>query len=185
MKTTMKFFAAVGIMMGFAVGANAQNSVTNNVNANASVQSLITVVESHALEFGTVDKVNGQWKKVTTAGVVTSSGNAPGSEGVSPGIGLITRSGDAIITYKLISPPEFLLKGATSKLPISNYVTAYSIGLAGDKSIEKTVVTDETTVAGKGDEIYVYIGATVTPDATNTMETGIHTAQITLSAEYN
>lgn len=184
MKTKMRFFAAIGIMMGFAVGANAQNAVTQGVTANASVQTKLALSQVSPLEFGTVDNVVDQTKTISVLGVATSSGNAPAQTGVHQGIGKIVRTGNAMITYKLSSVPTDLAGPSGSLLPIGSFVTAYSSEEGGTQTDGNTTVSSDTPVSGTGTDIFVHIGATVTPDATTT-SIGTHTASITLSAEYN
>jgi len=184
MKTNLKIFAAVGIMLGFVMGANAQSAVTHGVTANASVQTKLLVSQVQPLEFGTVDNVDAQTKTVSVDGTATSSGSAPGQTGVQAGIGQIVRTGDAMITYKLVSPITNLAGPSGSLLPIKDFVTSYSFTQGGVKTAGNAVASD-TPVQGTGNDIFVYIGATVTPDATKTTSVGLHTASITLSAEYN
>jgi hypothetical protein len=184
MKTSLKFLAAIGIMMGFAAVANAQSPVTQGVTANASVQTKLVLSQVQPLEFGTVDNVAAQTKTISVLGVATSSGNAPGQNGVQQGIGKIVRTGDAMITYKLSSTPTNLTGPSSSLLPIGSYVTAYSFTQGGAQTAGNVTVGSDTPVSGTGTDIFVHIGATVTPDATTT-SVGIHTASITLSAEYN
>jgi len=184
MKTNLKIFAAVGIMMGFAMGVNAQNSVTQGVTANASVQTKLVLSQIQPLEFGTVDNVVAQTKTISVLGVATSSGDAPAQTGVQQGIGKIVRTGDAMITYKLSSVPTNLSGPSTSVLPIGSFVTSYSFTQAGAQSAGNATVGSDTPVSGTGTDIFVHIGATVTPSAATT-SVGLHTASITLSAEYN
>jgi len=184
MKTNLKIFAAVGIMLGFVMGANAQSAVTHGVTANASVQTKLLVSQVQPLEFGTVDNVDAQTKTVSVDGTATSSGSAPGQTGVQAGIGQIVRTGDAMITYKLVSPITNLAGPSGSLLPIKDFVTSWSFTQGGAKTSGNATVANDTPVSGVGANIFVYIGATVTPDAT-TNSIGLHTASITLSAEYN
>ena len=185
MKTSIKFFAALAIMMGFALMANAQNSVTNTVTANATVQTKLVVSQLQALNFGTVDNVSGVSKTVSVLGVASTSGTAaPAQTGVQEGNGEIVRTG-GVVTYKLNTPPTELSGTAGSKLPILNYTTSYSITtVGGTQTAGNSTVTLPTSVAAGTDDIYVHIGATVSPSAATTL-TGNHTADITLSAEYN
>lgn len=186
MKTKMKFFAALAIMMGFAVSAMAQSAVTTPITAKATVQSKLVVTQVQALNFGTVDKVIAQTKVVSPAGVASSSGGSVAQTDVQEGVGKIVRSG-GVVTYKLSSTPSELsgVTTTTSKLPIGNYTTAYSLATqAATPTVGNVTATSPTTVAAGTDDIYVHIGATVTPSAATTASEE-HTATITLSAEYN
>lgn len=185
MKTKMKMFAAIALAMGFVSGAMAQSAVTGNVKANASVQTKLSVTSFQSLEFGTVDNVSGQSKTVSLLDVATSSGDAAGQADVKHGIGKIVRTGGAIITYKLVSPPTALAGPEGSFLPIKDFVTAYSSTEEGPQTSGSGTVVSETVVDDTtGNEIFVHIGATVTPSIATT-KIGTHTADITLSAEYN
>jgi len=185
MKTSIKFFAALTIMMGFMMMANAQNAVTYPVTANATVQTKLVVSQLQALNFGTVDNVSGVSKTVSVLGVASTSGTAaPAQTGVQEGIGEIVRTG-GVVTYKLVTPPATLAGPSGSLLPIGNYTTAYSITTSGGaQTAGNATVTNPTSVAAGTDDIYVHIGATVTPSAATTL-IGNHTNTITLSAEYN
>jgi len=184
MKTSIKFFAALAIMMGFTLLANAQSPVTNTVTANATVETKLVVTQFQALNFGTVDNVIAQTKVVSPAGVASSSGGSVAQTGVQEGIGEIVRSG-GVVTYKLVTPPATLAGPSGSLLPIGNYTTAYSITTSGGtQTAGNATVTLPTSVAAGTDDIYVHIGATVTPSAATTL-IGNHTNTITLSAEYN
>jgi len=180
----MKFFAALAIMLGFTVSTMAQSAVTQNVTANATVQSQLVVTEIQPLEFGTVDNVVAQTKVVSPAGVASSSGGSVAQTGVQEGVGKIVRTG-GIVTYKLVTPPSNLAGTAGSLLPIGSYTTAYStVTQVAAQTAGNATVTNATSVAAGTSDIYVHIGATVTPSAATT-STGTHTAEITLSAEYN
>jgi hypothetical protein len=186
MKTTMKFFAAIAIMMCFTMGAMAQNAVTGSVNASASVQTKLDVSQDQALNFGIVDNVLGQTKTVSVTGIATSGGNAVSTTGVTAGIGKIIRTGDAIVTYKLSVVPPFLAGSGVNKLPIGTWTTSYILTTKSNEgqSAGNVVVASETQVAGSGGTIYVYIGATVTPSS-DTVDIGEYSGALTLSAEYN
>jgi len=184
MKTTTKIFATVAFAMGFTFAVNAQSSVTQAITANATVQTQLVVTQVQPLEFGTVDNVVAQTKTVSVLGVATSSGGAAGQTGVQQGIGKIVRTGNAIITYKLSAVPTNLAGPTSSLLPIGSFVTSYSSTQVGTQTAGNATVGTDTQVAGTGTDIFVHIGATVTPDATTTA-TGTHTGEITLSAEYN
>ncbi len=185
MKSTIKIFAVFAMVVGFAVGAKAQSAVPADITANANVQTQLTVVEQQSLEFGTVNNKSGETKTISVAGVASSSGGAVAQTGVRQGIGKITRSGDAQITYVLSSVPTVLKPSSgTSELPISNFTTAYSSTISGAQTAGNATVSLPTTVAGTGNDIFIHIGATVTPSSATT-STGIHTGEITLSAIYN
>jgi len=184
MKTSIKFLAALAIMMGFTLMANAQSPVTHPVTANATVQTQLLVTQYQPLNFGTVDNVVAQTKTVSVLGVASSSGGSVAQTGVQEGVGEIVRTG-GVVTYKLNTPPTELSGTAGSKLPILNYTTSYSITtVGGTQTAGNSTVTLPTSVAAGTDDIYVHIGATVSPSAATT-STGNHTADITLSAEYN
>ena len=184
MKTTTKIFATVAFAMGFTFAVNAQSSVTQAITANATVQTQLVVTQVQPLEFGTVDNVVAQTKTVSVLGVATSSASDPGQNGVQEGVGKIVRTGNAIVDYRLTSVPTNLAGPTSSLLPIGTFVTSYSMTQGGAQTAGNTTVASDTQVAGTGTDIYVHIGATVTPDATTT-SAGTHTGSITLTAEYN
>ncbi len=181
MKTTMKFFAALAIMMGFTVGAMAQSSKTGEVTAHATVQKKLEVTQTLSLEFGIVDK--GQNKIVGVSGLATSDGGSSVSQtGVQTGVATIVRSGT--VTYTLTPSADFLVGGSdgVSHLAFGNLTSAYVVGAAepvdGSGGVLSTTVS-----AGFSEDIIVRIGATVSPDANTSI--GNYTGTITLSAAYN
>jgi hypothetical protein len=185
MKKTIQIFAALVIMMAISVGAKAQSPVANSVEANANVQSQLVVSQQQPLQFGSVNNKIAETKIVSLLGVATSSGGAVAQTGVQQGIGKITRTGDAKVAYKLTVVSD--LDGPSgSKLPIKDFITAYNFDgtTTTAQTAGNTTVTAETIVAGTGNDIYVHIGATVTPSAATT-STGLHKANITLTATYN
>jgi hypothetical protein len=184
MKTLIKFIATFVLMMGFTFVVNAKLPVDQSITANASVQTQLVITQVQPLMFGSVDNVIAQTKTISVLGVATSSGSDPGQNGVQEGIGKIVRTGNAIIDYRLSTVPTNLAGPSSSLLPIGTFVTSYSMTQGGTQAAGNATVGSDTQVAGTGTDIYVHIGATVTPDATTT-SAGTHTGVITLTAEYN
>ena len=183
MKT--KIFVVLLMMVGFGVGVKAQSPVTQAVTSNANVQTQLVLSQVQPLEFGIVDNVATQSKTVSRTGVASSSGGSVAQTGVQEGIGKIVRTGsNTNITYKLTSIPTNLDGPSSSLLPIGSFVTSYSFSQAGSQTNMTTSADADTEITTGGNDIFIHIGATVTPSAATT-SIGTHTGTVTLSAEYN
>ncbi|MCX6305177.1 MAG: hypothetical protein NT040_09420 [Bacteroidetes bacterium] len=181
--TIISMFAAITMVFGFSMSNYAQNAKTAPITANATVYAEIAVASEHALDFGVV--VIGSDKTVSTLGVATGGSN-PSQQGVSQGIGKITRALGASIDYHLTTTTGFLSDGASHTMVFDNYTTAYTIGTTGGTQVLGVpVVTNQTRVAASATEplVYVHIGGTVKPLAGQIA--GVYSGTITLSAEYN
>jgi hypothetical protein len=182
-KSTIKIVAAITIVLGFALTTMGQNPVTGDITAHANVIAALAVSQQQTLEFGQVIP-SYVTKTVSTTGVATVGTGNVSSQGVQQGIGKIVKATGTSITYKLNSPPANLTF-SSNNLAIGSYVTAYSLTTTGgtQTSGNATVTLPTTVPSGSETDVYVHIGATVSPISNQAI--GLYTGTITLSAEYN
>ncbi|HNY02438.1 MAG TPA: DUF4402 domain-containing protein [Bacteroidales bacterium] len=186
MKTIFRFIATLAVVLGFGTFAMAQNQQqSSDIRVGAWVSSELAVSQIDSLFFGTIAQTSGLTKTVAPDGTVT--GSAGGAQyGVHAGVGKIVRSGDAQVDYKLSNVPTVLTKfNGTATMNIGSFATAYDFQNPGSTfNAGEGTVTDWTTVSGTGNDIYVFIGATITTTA-NTTALGEYGDKCTLVAEYN
>ena len=201
MKTTMKFFAALAIMMGFTMGAMAQDVQSDNasITGKAQVISAISVTKGLDLQFGLVTK--GEIKTISTNNDVlrgttgNSGGEQAGTFTVSKGVNTsVTLSfgfpaGSVAGTYALTDgaspvanelPLTFPTYSATKAAKLSGVVADYPFIPTADLTIIKT-----GALAGyyAAESFTVSIGGTVTPASDQAQ--GEYTGTIKLTATYN
>jgi spore coat protein U-like protein len=179
---TNKFFMAIAMTLFIISGSVtvwAQSSeVTENVPVTATVYAQLLLSAESDLDFGSVANVDGLAKSVSVDGEA-----GYGSDGnVTAGLVKIVRAEDAEITFRLDAPPTALVGPEAAELPIGNWLTAFSYSEEGAKT-DTAAAAEDTVVAGEGTDVFVFIGATVTPGATTTV--GAYTGTVTVSAEYN
>lgn len=186
------FFMAIAMTLFIVSGSVtvwAQSATTENIDINAHVVSPILVDAIQDLNFGIVENTSTLTKTIAPTGVVSSSAGTPSEIGTQAGIGKITRSGDAAVNYRLTNVPTNLEHDVAVEnhlLPVSAFTTAYTFTgapILEDFTSGNATVSEDTLVEGTGDEIFVFIGATVAPAAN--MVSGNYSGEVTLSAEYN
>lgn len=177
----MRFFAALAIMMGFAMSVNAQV-----INAKAEVVAAVTVSSGNSLDFKNV--APGVIKTVDLKDVV-ALGTATGGE--TTGNWTITKGTKTQVTVAIDVPATnaVLKSGATNTLPIA-YTGRLRIGTDKAKPDNEINIASFTgTATGSTGAFFeassfeVDLGGTVTP--ANDQPSGSYSADITLTATYN
>ena len=175
---TLKIFTAALLFVGLTANAYAQNPATENISATANVMSALSVVGERNLQFGDVVQNTAKSIERTDADnsgyfTIAVPGNASISFGFSALPTVLAGTGDAVshdlpISFETIDAGW--IKGA------NNPAGAAAFNPNGGS-------TAVTQTAENGDVFHVYIGGTVTPDATQVV--GTYEGVITLSAEIN
>jgi hypothetical protein len=190
MKTTMKLFAAITIMLGFSINVSVQaQSDDATIAAKATVVGAISVDKVRDLEFGNLS-VSGP-KTISLAGV-GSGGVTGGTE--QQGIYSITKGANTSVDLQFITIPDKLDNTdpllTTPKLPIG-YLASWNANATDGTVSAVAVDTDPanfTTVPQNtaAPIIYVHLGGTVTPGTgTDATVPGSYTGNITLRATFN
>lgn len=196
MKNTIKLFAALAIVLGFAVNAMAQQSDNGQIQAAAEISAQVNVTALQDLIFGVVTP--GVTKTIKTDGTVATgalagTGATVGAE--KAGKFSVTKGANTQVVLSFGTLPTNLSDG-TNNLPI-NFVTVGSNILAklgantGGQTdlsfVPATGVTTANTGATAeyfaGSDFFVYIGGTVVPASTQVA--GVYTGNIILTATYN
>jgi len=192
MKTTIKFFAALMVMMGFAMSTKAVDPQSANANivGKASVAAQVTVAKVTDLNFMNV--APGVVKTINFSSAVTA-GTANGGE--TKGQFVITKSANTQVTLDFTTLPTSLAGKTgtdteTKTLPISytaqlfKTATAVHPIAAPEEGNTVPVVNASTTAPYYAtDAFQLDLGGTVTP-ATN-QTAGDYESTITLTATYN
>lgn len=178
------------MMTGFITSALADGSTaSNDITGSATVMQAITVAPSQNMNLGIVSPNLSKTIDLTgntTGGQAGNGTEAAGRFIVSAGIGT-----DVVVEYTAL--PTVLLFG-TEELPIAytaGYHTAIpTVGVAfpgttfsaaGTANLYSGVFPNNNISSANA--IYVFLGATVTPDADQVA--GLYEADITLTATYN
>jgi hypothetical protein len=185
MKNTMKTFAAIIIMFAFSIGAMAQSTDNANILGKAEVLQGINVEGVEALDFGRVSP--GLAKSIDLEN--TPSGGQMGEGNEKTGVFTVSASSGTNVTIQFTTLPSDLTNGSNT-LPIGSYIAGYGNTLAytgiGFDPLASTIVSGGNFPAntiGSVNAIYVHIGGTVTPGATQAI--GNYSSTITLTATYN
>jgi len=190
MKTTIRIFATLVLLAGFAVSASAQNpSATATGRAEVFAPLIVTSITN--LNFGAV--VVGQRKVIGTINNVI--GLNPGGT-ISSGRFSVAKGANTAVTLQFSLPA--VLNSGINTLPIHftgvevvnelmarlHVTEAATDGLTWDPTIPLSVVNGGfTQTAFTASQFYVSIGGAVVP-ATN-QATGVYEGTITLTATYN
>jgi hypothetical protein len=187
-KSIFTIFAALTMVLGFAMTGLGQQNDNAVLAANATVVGAIDVAVVQTLEFGNLS-VSGP-KTIDLAGA--ESGGVTGGT-VRQGIYSITKGANTSVDLSFTSIPANLdiTPAATALLPIT-YVAAWTAnagsGLIGGTPVVVTqgvpTVVPQLTAAAI---IYVHLGGTVTPGGAGPTATiaGTYAGNITLQAEFN
>ncbi len=191
MKTTsiLRIFAALTIVLGFAMTTVGQQSANASVAGNANVAAQVTVTGNTPLEFGNVTP--GVTKTVSSAGVVGPG--LPGGTTETAGKFTITKGANTQVTLGFTLPSN-LVDLSSNNLAIN--FTDYSGTKCG--KLAYTALTDVPFTPATGEvvansgstatyfaavEFWVNIGGTVVPITGQVA--GAYTGTITLTATYN
>lgn len=168
------------LLMLMAINANAQESAT--ISVSGTVISGLTVDAEQDLLFG--DIVAGESKRVNFDG--TSTGSAPGGE--QAGIFRINTLGSFTISFTDVPAAMIGTEDiAGQTLPIS-FFSAWSNNLTPPSGGANVVsITENTPVVvtppvGDRVDVYVFLGAEVTPPASQAQ--GFYETTITLTATF-
>ena len=192
MKTNsiLRIFAALTIVLGFAMTTVGQQSANASVAGNANVAAQVTVTGNTPLEFGNVTP--GVTKTVSSAGVVGPG--LPGGTTETAGKFTITKGANTQVTLGFTLPSNLVDLS-------SNNLAINFVDYAGPTKCAKlsyTALTDVPFTPASGEviantgstatyfastEFYVFIGGTVVPITGQVA--GAYTGTITLTATYN
>lgn len=182
MKNTIKFFAVLAVMLGFAVGAMAQTNTANaKISGKASIIQAMAVAKQVDLDFGIVSQ--GSAKSI---GLTNNLTGLPNQGTQTTGRFLVSAAAATNVDLTFTTPSN-LVSLANDNLPIGTYVYGYDILNTAASVITftggTTDITFPTNTVETVNGVYVFIGATVTP--TTSQAVGDYTADITLTATYN
>ena len=185
MKATMKLFAALTITLGFSIGAFAQSTDNANILGKAEILQGIDVTGITALDFGSVSP--GLAKSIDLVNVATGGQVGEGTQ--TTGVFTVSAAAGANVQIQFTTLPATLVNGSET-LPIGTYIAGYgtAIPFAGTTFTPGTGAQVSsgnfpTNVISSRNAIYVYIGGTVTPGASQA--SGNYSSNITLTATYN
>jgi hypothetical protein len=189
MKTTTKLFAALTIMMGFAVTTFGQNTVNH---AYASVVSTIAITAGSPLQFGNVLKGPTNYKTISASGAVLTGANSGASLGNTEAQYTISKSLHSQVQLTLSLPTDLLAtSNATVKLPITftdEGTTPVKLGAIGSVPYTPSNSPVDVSFANyptefNADSFVLHIGGRVTAAADQLGDS--YSGTITLSAIYN
>jgi hypothetical protein len=185
---TIKFFATLAIVLGFAVGAMAQVDGSDNdvISGKALVLQQIDVTGITDLDFGWV--APGLAKTIDLENVPTGGQSGFGTE--STGVFSVSAAAGSNVQIQYTTLPDNLMDELVS-LPIGSYTAGYhsadvfAAGTTFDAGTGTQVNAGvfPTNVVGDVNLIYVFLGGTVTP--ASDQAAGSYVAEITLTATYN
>jgi hypothetical protein len=186
MKTT-KFFVVLTLALGFALSVSAQSD-NDNVLGKALVLQAMNVTGITALDFGWVSP--GLEKTIDLVNVATGGQVGEGTE--TTGVFSVSAAAGSNVQIQFTTLPENLVSSSLDNLPIGTYTAGYHTAdpFTGGTTFTPGTGTQVSSgnfptqdIGGSVNGIYVFIGATVTPGATQA--SGAYEANITLTATYN
>lgn len=160
--TILSAAVAAGLSLG-AAALEAQNSAT--IEATANVLSAVTVTDVNDLVFGNVTPGVPKTIAITDAGA---------------GLFTITKADGTGVTLSF-SLPANLTSGANS-LPIGSWTGGWHTSNAPGSATAFTPSAAGTNTGAAGANLWVYVGATVTPAAGQIA--GPYTGDVTMSVVY-
>jgi hypothetical protein len=188
MKTTIKILATLTVVLGFAMGAMAQSGHTDNANiaGKAIVLQAMDVTGVTDLDFGWVSP--GLAKTINLENVATGGQVGEGTQ--TTGVFTVSAAPNSNVQVQFTTLPANLAY-LTNDLPIGTYTAGYHTANPFSGGTTFTAATGTQVSVGNfptndisgSNGIYVFIGATVTPGATQAA--GTYEANITLTATYN
>ncbi|HRZ48385.1 MAG TPA: DUF4402 domain-containing protein [Bacteroidales bacterium] len=190
---SMKFLAALAIMMGFGFSAMAQaQSDNDNIAAKAEVVAQVNVTKVLDLQFGIVTP--GVNKSISTTGSVLAgtAGTSTYAGTEQKGHFTVTKGANTYLTLALTLPAN--LTYLTNNLPINFAdVSSTQLGLLQISGANDVPFTPSATPLNLTSGAYsayftatsfdVFLGGTVAPAASQVA--GDYTGTITLTATYN
>jgi len=183
---TIKILATLTVVLGFAMGALAQSD-NANIAGKAIVLQGIDVARVTDLDFGWVSP--GLAKTINLVNVATGGQVGEGTQ--TTGVFTVSAAPNSNVQVQFTTLPANLAY-LTNNLPIGTYTAGYHTANPFDAGTTFTAGTGiqlysgnfpTNDLGGSVNGIYVFIGATVTPGATQAA--GAYEANITLTATYN
>lgn len=174
----MKFFAAFVITMSFVSVAMAQITDNDKISGKANVMQAMAVTKQVDLDFGVV--AQGANKTIGLVNDVTGW-----NEGTQTTGRFLVSAAAATSVDLTFTAPANLVKDLDN-LPIDTYTYGWFTAntFTGGTTIASGAdVTMPTNVVEDVNGIYVFVGATVKPGASQAI--GAYAADITLTATYN
>lgn len=181
MKKMIKIFAAIAITMAFTMGAMAQSNTANALIAgNAQIIQAMAVTGQVALDFGLVSQGSNK-----TIGLTNNVTGLPNIGTQTTGRFLVSAAATTSVDLTFTTPTN--LVSGSNNLLIEDYTYAHDIDNDATSGTTftggTTDITFPTNVVETVNGVYVFIGGTVKPTASQA--TGAYTANITLTATYN
>lgn len=165
MRSTIRTSAILATLLGLTATAGQAQSA--NITATATVYTAMTVTGVRALDFGNV--FPGVAKSIAVAAATSGQFNLTGQN-----------SANVNLTFTL---PTDLVSGANN-LPIgtwTGYHNTSASASAGGTAFTPSAAATATAFSGTG-QLFVYVGGTVTPGASQAA--GTYTGTVTLTAAY-
>ena len=184
----VKFFGAMAIILGFTMGAMAQSTDTGTIQGRALVIQGIDVTNVTDLDFGWVSP--GLAKTLNLANVATGGQVGEGTQ--TTGVLSVSAAAGSNVNIQFTTLPTALTGPAAATLPIGTWTAGWHTAnpFAGGTTFAAGTATQVAAgnfptndIGGSVNGIYVFIGATVTPGATQAA--GSYAANIVLTATYN
>jgi hypothetical protein len=186
MKKMIKIFAAVIVLMTFAVVVKAQ-SADDVIAGKATVFQVIVVDGLTDLEFGNVSP--GLTKTIGLEDDATGGQVGEGTE--TTGVFSVSAAAGSDVQLQFTTLPANLIGPSAATLPIGTYTAGYHTANPYTGGTTFVPATGAQVSGGNFPTndvsgvnlIYVFLGATVTPGASQAA--GDYEADITLTATYN
>ncbi len=180
MKKPVKFFIVVTILVSSAWSAIAQNIGNDKIVGKAQVVQTIIVIKQVDLNFGFV--AQGSNKSI---GLTNNVSGVPNHGTQTTGRFLVSAAAATNVDLTFTTP-TYLTSGSNN-LPIEDYIYGWHTAntFAGGTTFTggTTDITVPTNIVESANGFYVFIGATVKPQVSQTI--GAYEADITLTATYN
>jgi len=180
MKKTFDFFVVVTFLVSFTVRATAQNIGNDKITGKAQVVQTIIVAKQVDLNFGFVAQGSNK-----TIGLTNNVSGIPNYGTQTTGRFLVSAAAGSNVDLTFTTPTN--LTSGSNNLLIQDYTYGWHTvnAFAGGTIFTggTTDITVPTNVVESANGIYVFIGATVKPQISQTI--GSYEADITLTATYN
>lgn len=180
MKKPVKFFIATTFLVSSAWCAIAQNIGNDKIVGKAEVVQTIIVAKQVDLNFGYVAQGSNK-----TIGLTNNVTGVPNHGTQTTGRFLVSAAAATNLDLTFTTPTN--LTSGTNNLRIEDYTygwhTANTFAGGTPFSGGTTDITVPTNFVESANSIYVFIGATVKPQISQTI--GVYEADITLTATYN
>jgi hypothetical protein len=180
MKNPIKFFIAVTFLVSTAWSAIAQNIGNDKIVGKAEVIQTIIVAKQVDLNFGFVAQGSNK-----TIGLTNNVSGIPNHGTQTTGRFLVSAAAATNVDLTFTTPSN--LTSGSNNLPIEDYTYGWHTAntFAGGTTFTggTTDITVPTNFVESANSFYVFIGATVKPQVSQTI--GTYEADITLTATYN